>query len=515
MTTIGMDAQIPILNSYPSAKATIYMDFDGQYVEGTTWNWSGPINAQPALLSEAAITEIFNRVSEDYRIFNINITTDSTVYYAAPASQRTRVIVTPSYEWYGMAGGVSFVGSFTWGDDTPAWVFSGLLNNNIKSVAEAISHEAGHTLGLQHQSVWDGNCNKTAEYAPGQGSGEIGWAPIMGVGYYKNLTTLFNGPNSTGCNNLQNDIAIIAGNTNKFGFRSDDHGNTPKDATKINFSGLGFSASGLINSATDKDVFSFNLASSTNFSLNVIPVNVGTSDAGANVDIRVSLLNQFADTIGRYNPSDLLDAGVDSNLNAGTYYIVVEGTGNTNLIRYGSVGAYTLTGSIGNLLPVHHLTLTGTGGNQHTLTWQYESDDSIRNTEIEYSEDGKNFSRLAQLPETSRDFSWKPVDNSMIFYRVRVTIAKAEEAFYSNVITLQGLNDRFVKLAASIVDNHILVNTGKDYSYQLFDATGRLLQHGKLSAGSNTIDVSPLYTGILILQMHCNGGYFAARLIKR
>ncbi len=44
-------------------------------------------------------------------------------------------------------------------------------------------------LGLQHQSTYDSNCVKTAEYSPGQGSGEIGWAPIMGDGYYENLTT--------------------------------------------------------------------------------------------------------------------------------------------------------------------------------------------------------------------------------------------------------------------------------------------------------------------------------------
>jgi len=36
MTTMGMDAQIPILNSYPSANATIYIDFDGEYIEGTS-----------------------------------------------------------------------------------------------------------------------------------------------------------------------------------------------------------------------------------------------------------------------------------------------------------------------------------------------------------------------------------------------------------------------------------------------------------------------------------------------
>src|SRR3954465_13957720 len=115
-------AQVPALNSYPAANATLYLDFDGQYVTGTSWNWGGPIDAQPAQISSSAMVEIFNRVSIDYRPFNVNITTDTAVYNAAPSNRRTRVIVTSSSSWYGSAGGVAFINSFVWGDDTPAWV---------------------------------------------------------------------------------------------------------------------------------------------------------------------------------------------------------------------------------------------------------------------------------------------------------------------------------------------------------------------------------------------------------
>src|SRR5690349_23783094 len=97
----GVNAQVPLLNSYPSARATIFLDFDGQYVTGTSWNWSGPITAQTSGFSSSAINEMFNRVAEDYRIFNVNITTDSTVYAAAPQYQRIRIIITPTYQWYG------------------------------------------------------------------------------------------------------------------------------------------------------------------------------------------------------------------------------------------------------------------------------------------------------------------------------------------------------------------------------------------------------------------------------
>ena len=112
------------------------------------------------VLIQLQITEVFNRVAEDYRPFTINVTTDSTKYLSAPVNQRTRVVITVTSDWYGSAGGVSFVNSFTWGDNTPCFVFSELLGYKPKNIAEAASHEAGHTLGLRHQSTYDANCAK-------------------------------------------------------------------------------------------------------------------------------------------------------------------------------------------------------------------------------------------------------------------------------------------------------------------------------------------------------------------
>lgn len=511
----GLSAQIPKLNSYGTAPATIFLDFDGQYVNGSVWNWAGPINAQPAALTPAQIEEIHERVAEDYRIFNLNITTDSTVYFAAPSKQRVRIIVTPTYEWYMPAGGVAFVGSFTWGDETPAWVFSGLLGNSVKKVAEAISHETGHTLGLQHQSSYDASCTKTAEYAGGQGTGEISWAPIMGVGYSKNLTTWHYGTNAIGCNVLQDDINIIAGSANNFGLRSDEHSNTHLSATPVTMSSYDFSVEGLINTATDKDVFRFTISSSTNFRLNAIPKHVGNNNEGANVDIKVSLLNNLADTIGRYNPLNLLNAGVDSNINAGTYYLVVEGVGNPNLADYGSVGYYSLTGTLGNVLPVRQINLNGqVRENAHDLSWTYSADEAVQRIEIEYSKDGKQFNTISQLPADANEFSWKPLDYGTVYYRVRVVTVADERAYYSKTISIQDTKNRPVKVLSNIIGDAINVYAGKDYTYQLFDESGRLLLQGQLRAGNNRIDGLKPRKGMLILRVAGNNELFTFRLVK-
>lgn len=129
---VATKAQVPILSSNTASTAVMFLDFDGHTVQNTSWNVGGPMVMAPSGLTTTQITDIFNRVAEDYRPFNINITTDSTKFWAAPKATRMRVILTTSWEWYGSAGGVAFVGSFNWGqydDEVPCFVFSSLLGS--------------------------------------------------------------------------------------------------------------------------------------------------------------------------------------------------------------------------------------------------------------------------------------------------------------------------------------------------------------------------------------------------
>jgi len=517
----GANAQMPLLNSYPSARATIFLDFDGHYVTGTSWNWSGPITAQPSGFSANDITEIFNRVSEDYRIFNVNITTDSTVYDAAPVKQRTRVIITPTYQWYGNSnGGLAIVGSFARGDNTPCWVFSSLLSNNPKYVAECVSHEAGHTLGLQHQSSYTSSCAKT-EYNGGNGSGETSWAPIMGVSYYKNLTTWHYGTNTYACNYYQDDLAIISGAPNNFGYRTDDAGDSHGSATSMGFTLTGFHTTGLINSGADKDVFKFSLPTQTYIHLNAIPQSVGTkstNNSGANLDIKLSLLDFKGDTIGQYNPLGAVNAGLDSNLLSGTYYLVVEGTANDHLVKNESLGYYTIEATPITILPIHRLALSGkaTEG-MHNLSWTYEADEAVHRIEVQNSKDGVRFETLTEVSAATKTFSWKPLADNAPFYRVRVVTANNERSYYSNIITLREKADdkAAVRIMNTMVVNSIVVNSDKEASYQVLDGTGRLLQRGKLVTGTNNIDITNAQKGLILLRVQSEMATNTWKLIKQ
>jgi hypothetical protein len=512
--TLQSFSQTPKLNSFPQAIATVFLDFDGQTVRGTAWNWDGPIQAASSGFSAEAITQIFNHVAEDYRIFNINITTDSTVFFAAPALRRIRVIVTPTWEWYAKkVGGISYVNSMKWADDTPAWVFSGLLGNNIKSVADCISHEAGHVLGLQHQSVWDAACVKIKEYAEGKGTGQIGWGPLMGVSYDKNLSTWHTGTSAKSCTTPQNDIEVIAKNV---GLRADEHTASLSDATPISMMGSEFAATGVINTEEDRDVFSFQVHAPARFRIHANPQSTGPANEGANLDIKVSLLNNLGDTVGRYNPAELLNAGVDSVLQTGLYYLVVDGVGNTNLRDYASLGYYAVTGSIAQALPVTRFHLTGRASNgQHIFNWVYDTDEAIKTINIQYSADGVHFSNLVEAGVDTKQFSWKPGTQARMYYRAQAITVADERAYYSNIVTLQPSASAAVKLHSNLISDAIGLTTGKAYMYQLLDAAGRLLQQGKVSAGYSRIEVRGAPAGILLLRLQAENEVHSEKLIKQ
>lgn len=215
---LNLLAQVPVLNSYAPAAPTVYLDFSGAEVDGTIWNEQGKISAAPSGLNAASIIWIHQMISEHFTLFNLNITTDPSVYEQAPIRQRTRIIITPEGSWYGQVSGISAVGSFVWGDDTPAWVFTNALGNNPVFIAAAATHQIGHTLGLQHQSLYDAYGVMISELSGGENNILSNDAPLMGIPFYKQADWK-NGHPSTGAETIQSDTAAIAGAPNNIGYR--------------------------------------------------------------------------------------------------------------------------------------------------------------------------------------------------------------------------------------------------------------------------------------------------------
>jgi Calx-beta domain/RTX calcium-binding nonapeptide repeat (4 copies)/Metallo-peptidase family M12B Reprolysin-like len=341
-------ASLPLLSSNPGATAKLLLDFNGHTTSGTDWNTlfnGGAAFTTPAYSTDADtstfstteinnITEIWKRVAEDYAPFNIDVTTVDSGNLSAPNNMR--VVVGGSYQdWFeesGGAGGVAFINSWPYNDGTPAFVFEeNLANGQPKATAEAISHEAGHTLGLDHQSAYSGS-TKTDEYNPG-GSG---WAPIMGVSYYENLTTWHNGQSAAGATVYQDDMAIIASASNGFGgYRADDYGNTNATAKALSVSGTSVSGSGLISQNNDVDVFSFTTDAGS------ISLNVNVAAVGANLDAVAELYSSSGSLVASNNPTTSQSASLTTTVASGQYFLHVKSNG-----VYGRVGQYSISGSI-------------------------------------------------------------------------------------------------------------------------------------------------------------------------
>lgn len=346
------------LHSRPGASRTIYLDFDGHTMSGNGWtaNYNGGANivapafdtdGNPASFSTAernVIIETWQRVAEDFAPFDVDVTTELASESLLTRSGSTdnvygtRVLISPISQYWGAYGGIAYVGVFDAIGDyyKPALVFPENLGWSAKNIAEAASHEAGHNLGLNH----DGTAS--VGYYSGHGSGETGWAPIMGVGYYQNLSQWSRGE-YLGANNTENDLAIIS--TYGLPGRADDHGDAQATASPL-AGGSSLTGSGVIGTAADVDVHWFSVGATS-----AITLNVAAANPGPNLDIIAELRDASGTLLGSANAAGSVNAAFTGTLNAGTYYLTVGGAGlgdplGTGYSDYGSLGQYSITGTV-------------------------------------------------------------------------------------------------------------------------------------------------------------------------
>lgn len=186
-----------------------YIDFDGYYLNSPYWNNGNPIMLETSSMTYDEIFSVISITQNSYKNYNILITTDSNIYNIATPSKRQRIVVTKTYEWWvNTNGGVSYIGSMFWAEETPSIVFSSLLGYNTYSIGVIVSHELGHTIGLQHQSLYDQNCSLVNYYNTGTSDN----APIMGNALNSKIGSWWVGPTPYGCNSIQIDTLILKSN---------------------------------------------------------------------------------------------------------------------------------------------------------------------------------------------------------------------------------------------------------------------------------------------------------------
>ena len=349
-----------LLHSRPGATRKIFLDFDGHTTSGTSWvdvtdtndTFVTPpydFDGNSTLFSESEmsrIQHIWQRVAEDYSAFDVDVTTQDP---GVEALRRMSVqdleygirvcIGGASTDWYSTVGygGIAYVGSFSWNSDTPCFVWSqNLANGYEKYVAEAVSHEVGHSLSLFH----DGTGTQT--YYSGHGTGADGWAPIMGVGYYQPVVQFSRGEYA-GANNLEDDLAKITEPQN-IPYISDDAGNDAAGATAL-AAGTIFHE-GLIETTLDVDVFRIEAGAGA------FAINVNVDSRSPNLNVEASIYDGAWNIIALSNPPESLAASFNLfGMVEGTYYLKVTAAGagnplNTGYSAYATIGTYSISGSV-------------------------------------------------------------------------------------------------------------------------------------------------------------------------
>ncbi len=444
------------LQSNPASKSVAYLDFDGELVSGTLWANGDTINALPGNFTEADIQGIFDLVSEDYAAFNINITTDLSVYQAATKTSRMRCIFTPTNTASPGSGGVAYINSFAWGDGIPCWVF----NSGVKAAGEAASHELGHTVGLSH----DGRTTPKEDYFAGQGN----WGPIMGASYSRSVVHWSIGEYNY-ANNKQDDLNIIS-TKNGFAYKTDDYGNTIATASTLvvetSGSVLAANNKGLIEKRTDLDIFKFVSVGGT------VSFTANPATNHPNLDIKLDLMDAQGTVLATSNTSTLA-ASLSYTLAAGTYYLSIDGVGAgdpaaTGYSDYCSIGVYSISGTIPitpptNLTPNVTITSPASGA-------AFEAPASILITATAQDLDGtitkvefyNGTTKLGEDLTSPYEYTWNNV--AIGTYSITAKATDNQTAVTTSSIVSVVVKKAICKIAATQVVGDLIIGTKGSYN---------------------------------------------------
>ena len=365
------------LHSRPGADRTIFLDFDGTTSIGSRWHTDATAVAPFSLDDDPAFSarehtvaqQVWLRVAEDFAPFDVDVTTEDPGRAALARHGTddrvfgTRVQITSDVPVQAdlcssrYCTGVAFVGVFDEPGDheelQPAWVFTAYYND-ASTIAGTVSHEVGHTLGLDHD-------DKAGDDVTGYYPGHANWTPIMGSG--PGPVSQWSDGAFEGSRNTQDDLALMVDgdpDTREGGLSlvPDEAGGTIASAASfVPISG------GLITHRRDVDVYALGTCSGE------VTVRAAPARVSPNLDIELQVRDASGTVLGRDDPPSTTGDGVTADgMGAtvrveaeGELYARVDGVGTgeptTAYDDYGSLGRYTLSVSGCDGAPVMRTTV--------------------------------------------------------------------------------------------------------------------------------------------------------------
>jgi len=479
------------LESKPGSSYVIFLDTRNVMSDGTPYD-----------VSKEFIWVTWQIVAASFSMFDVNVTTDLSVYNSAAPSRRGGGTM------YRETGRSSC--AFAFGTSTFCTLYK---EADAYGQGRTAAHEFGHLLHLNHDGGSPGG-----EYH--EGIADYQWMPIMGNYWFASswgqaLYQWSKGEYS-GASNREDDFAIMQ---SYLPFKADD--NTSSKALIVDASGNvnAENNAGQIARNTDSDSFTFTIGDSggtANFVIDRVE-HIG----GAMLDVQASIKNSSGTTIAQSNKEVNRSASFAQNLTAGNYTLDIsggaEGTPNHGFSKYSSMGYYTVSGSItggatdDNLAPVAIFTIAcdqsscdfdasdsyDLDGSITVYQWDLGDGNSLSGNKVShnYAANGNYTVRLTVADDKNKTNSTEqvvtidvPVEDIILTNNIAVTGlngAAADEIFFRLTVPEQAKNLSFTSVGGS-GDADLVVSFGSHPSKGAYDCRSQNSNNDELCQFSTT-----------------------------
>lgn len=383
------------LESKPGSPWVFYLNHSA-VMSGTT-----PLNG----VTKENMYRAWQVVADQYSMYNINITTNPTVYNNAKSANILRT------------GVINFV-NLDGRSNAPLSSFgttsAGTLYRNPASgfdygygIGMTAAHEVGHQMGMNHDHGGTGG-----EYF--EGIAAYQWGPIMGnywmgANWAASRWTWSKGEYNT-ATNFEDDLRIMNVNES-VPYVVDDN----PSGKALALDGAGnidpLTNFGQIEKTGDTDIFTFSVTGSGKLDLKIDPI-----EYFGMLDVDAKIYNAVGTLIASSNKAVNRSAEfIGLNLSAGDYRLVIaggaEGTPQNGFSNYSSLGYYAMKGTLtGSTPPTDVMLSSGIGlSNQSATTgsWKYYAIDvPSGKASVVFSLNGANgdadlYTQLSVKPSTS------------------------------------------------------------------------------------------------------------------
>jgi hypothetical protein len=320
------------LQSKPGSAYVFYLN-QSAVLNGTT-----PKNGN----SKESVFRVWQCVSDQYSMYDLNITTDVTVYNAAKSKDVLKTGIINFVDQDGRSNAP--IAAF--GTTSAGTLYRDASNGDYGyGIGMTCAHEMGHEMGMSHDG---GSAQSDPEYFFGLPA--VQWCPIMGNYWYggswKNqLFTWSKGEYNT-ATQTQDDLKIMNVNE-KVPYVVDD--NPSGKAIKFGTGGTISAAKnwGQIEQNTDTDVFTFEVAKGGG----TISLKIDPLEYLRQLDVAAKIVDSKGTTVTSSNLAVNRSAEFTNvTLAEGAYKIVIEGgaelTPQTGFSKYSSLGYYGMEGTV-------------------------------------------------------------------------------------------------------------------------------------------------------------------------